>query len=94
VSEPGDTRTKKNAERAAERAAEWLAQRYGGGGRGTCAHDEADSLCRQLAEAVADNERLLHGICDALDPGHPTEPILRALLRGTEHEHHRDEKRP
>lgn len=41
-------------------------------------------------ELLAEREHLLHGICDALDRGTPTESILRALLHGTDHEGHRD----
>lgn len=46
------------------------------------------ALRERVAELEEREEHLLHGICDALDEGHPTEPILRALLKGSEHEHH------
>lgn len=50
---------------------------------------EREWLPLKRAQDDAEVKRLLHGICDALDPSKPTEPILRALLHGTEHEGHR-----
>lgn len=54
---------------------------------------QIETLHRQLAEAEDTADHLLHGICDALAPGAPTEAILRALIRGTEHERHVEQSR-
>jgi hypothetical protein len=60
------------------------------GGKCPAEHEgEAPDLIEYVPEARV--EHLLHGICDALDHGKPTEPILRALLKGTEHEGHNDD---
>lgn len=57
--------------------------------------DVISELTAERKVLQADNERLLHGICDALNAlptGYSYAPatvaILRALLRGTRHEDH------
>ncbi len=57
-------------------------------GTGTVIERRDGDRLAELDRLKDDHERVLHGICDALHEGYPTGPILRGLLKDTEHEPH------
>lgn len=57
-------------------------------GTGTVIERREGDRLAELDRLKVRHEDVLHGICDALHEGYPTEPILRGLLKDTEHEEH------